>query len=218
MPTAIRDIPPYAQGNQRRPKGEKLHVFVVLVIIISGLIYIERRPTDVVAVGAQNVDLHVINGVATVLLVQGIRSRGVAVLMHALGRAAVPGEVLLLRPIQGAQVPRALLVGCRCDVGVVVVVEEDCVAGNVCDGPVERVRQFAVEGCEFVALWVAACGEVARFGCVGATGTDARAEVAAVVIVHIEDESCWHGWNCCCLWPARGFEDHGAVGGVDWRS
>ena len=67
-----------------------------------------------------------------------------------------------------------------------VGVEEDGVAGDVGDGPVERVGQFAVKGGEFVALGVAARGEVAGFG-----GAEAGADVAAVAVVHVEDEPCW---------------------------
>lgn len=160
MTTTVRDIPPDEQGDQRGPKREELHVLVVLVVVVTGLVHVEGRPANVVAIGVQNVDVDVVNGVAAVLLVQGKRRRGVAALVHALGCAAVPGEVLLLRPVQGTQVPRASLVDGGCDVRAVIVVVEDCVAGNIGDGPAERVRQFAVEGGEFVALWVAAGVEV----------------------------------------------------------
>ena len=191
MAAPVRDIPPYAQRDERRPKGEELHVGVILVVVVAGLMDIERRPAHVVAVGVQNGNVDVVNGVAAVLLIQRIRRRGVAALMHPFRRAAVPGEVLLRGPVQRAQVPRALLVGGRCDEGVVVVVEEDGVAGDVGDGPVERVGQFAVKGGESVALGVAARGEVAGFGGVGAAGADAGADVAAVAVIHVEDEACW---------------------------
>ena len=131
--------------------------------------------------------------IATVLLVQRERSRRSAALMHALGRAAVPREVLPLRPVQRAQIPRPLLVGRGRDIGAVVVVEEDGIAGDVGDGPVERVGELAVEGGESVALGVPAAGEVARMGGVGAAGAGAGADVAAVAIVYAEDEAGWQG-------------------------
>ena len=191
MAAPVREVPPYAQRDEGRPKGEELHVGVVFVAIVFGLLDIERRPAHVVALGVQNGDGDVVKGVPAVLLVQRIRRRGVAALVHAFRRGAVPGEVLLRGPVQSAQVPRALLVGGRSDEGVVVVVEEDGVAAVVGDGPVEGVGQFAVKGGESVALGVAARGEVAGFRGVGAAGADAGADVAAVAVVHVEDEACW---------------------------
>ena len=191
MAAPVREVPPYAQRDEGRPKGEELHVGVVFVAVVAGLGDVERRPADVVALGVQDGDGDVVKGVAAVLFVQRVRRRGVAALVHAVRRGAVPGEVLLRGPVQGAQVPRALLVVGGSGEGVVVVVVEDGVAGVVGDGPVERVGQFAVKGGEFVALGVAARGEVAGLGGVGAAGADAGADVAAVAVVHVEDEACW---------------------------
>ena len=191
MAAPVREVPPYAQRDEGRPKGEELHVGVVFVAVVFGLRDIERRPAHVVALGVQDGDGDVVKGVPAVLLVQRIRRRGVAALVHAFRRGAVPGEVLLRGPVPRAQVPRALLVGGRCDEGVVVVVEEHGVAAVVGDGPVEWVGQFAVKGGESVALGVAARGEVAGSGGVGAAGADAGADVAAVAVVHVEDEACW---------------------------
>ena len=191
MAAPVREVPPNAQRDEGRPKGEELHVGVVFVAVALGLRDIERRPAHVVAFGVQNGDGDVVKGVPAVLLVQRVRRRGVAALVHAFRCGAVPGEVLLRGPVQSAQVPRALLVGGRSDEGVVVVVEEDGVAAVVGDGPVEGVGQFAVKGGESVALGVAARGEVAGLGGVGAAGADAGADVAAVAVVHVEDEACW---------------------------
>lgn len=156
MPPTVREIPPDAQRDQRRPEGEVLHVRVVLIVVVLRLLHVQRRAPDAVVLRVQNVDRDVVQGVAAVLLVLRVGRRGGAVLVHALGCAAVPGEVLLVLPVVEAQLPRALLVGGGCDIGaVVVVVEVGSAVGSVGDGPVEGVRQFAVEGGEGVALWVA---------------------------------------------------------------
>lgn len=86
-------------------------------------------------------------GVGAVLLIERERSRSRAALMHALGCAAIPGEVLQLRPVEVGQIPGAFLAVCGCHRCAVVVVVEDGVALAIGDGPVERVREFAVEGC-----------------------------------------------------------------------
>ena len=156
MAAPVRQVPPNAQRDEGRPKGEELHVGVIFVAVVAGLLDVERRPAHVVAVGVQNGDVDVVKGVAAVLFVQRIRRRGVAALVHAFRRGAVPGEVVLRGSVQRAQVPRALLVLRGCDGGVVVVVEEDGVPAVVGDGPVEGVGQFAVKGGESVTLGVAA--------------------------------------------------------------
>ena len=79
---------------------------------------------------------------------------------------------------------------------MVIVVENglaSILASIISDGPTERVRQFAIEGCKFVARWVAAGFEVTRVGRIVAFGAGARADVAAVVVVHAEDESVRKG-------------------------
>ena len=80
---------------------------------------------------------------------------------------------------------------------MVIVVEDGLasigLASIISDGPTERVRQFAIEGCKFVARWVAAGFEVTRVGRIVAIGAGARADVTAVVVVHAEDESVREG-------------------------